>query len=203
MGKEQRAKRSRRRTTEERRRLIVEVAAACFAEKGFHQTSIRDIAHKAGISLGNLYNHFDSKGALVAEIAGLEADELHAVAAALRRPGTPPEALQHFAKAYLDFAAQPVNVLLAAEITAEAMRDPAIAAKFDANREHLVESIKTVLAEGAADGYFDDTLAAAETARLILDLLDGVAMRTAFSTKRVAALSRKAALAMVAKALSA
>ena len=59
-----------------RHKHIVESAAICFIEQGFHQTSVRDIAKRANISLGNLYNHFGNKTALIAEIAALEADNL-------------------------------------------------------------------------------------------------------------------------------
>lgn len=61
-----------------RRARIVEAALACFVEKGFHQTGMREIAATAGVSLGNLYNHFPGKEALIALIASLEAEELAA-----------------------------------------------------------------------------------------------------------------------------
>ncbi|MDC5518787.1 TetR/AcrR family transcriptional regulator, partial [Acinetobacter baumannii] len=51
----------------ERRALIVQAALQCFVERGFHCTSMRDIAQAASVSLGNLYNHFDGKEALIAE----------------------------------------------------------------------------------------------------------------------------------------
>lgn len=203
MTKKPNVRRSRREAAEDRRRHIVETAAICFAEKGFHQTSIRDIAQAAGISLGNLYNHFDGKDALVAEIASIEAEEMKAVEAALRGPGTPRDALQAFARAYLDLAAQPVVAVLTAEITAEALRNPPIAGKFETNRERTVKSLKNVLADGAAAGQFGLTENATETARLILDLLDGAAFRMAFLSKRSAAHSRSAAIALVTKAVSA
>lgn len=48
---------------------IVEAALHSFTHKGFHQTSMRDIALAAGVSVGNLYNHFAGKEALIDEIA--------------------------------------------------------------------------------------------------------------------------------------
>ena len=43
-------------------RLAVEDAAiALFMEQGYHATSIRQIADKAGLALGGIYNHFKSK----------------------------------------------------------------------------------------------------------------------------------------------
>lgn len=43
------------------RRLILESSLKLFANKGFHGTSINDIAKVAGISKGLAYNYFESK----------------------------------------------------------------------------------------------------------------------------------------------
>lgn len=44
---------------------ILRTAAQIFAEKGYHQASIRDIARATGISLSGLYYYFDSKEELL------------------------------------------------------------------------------------------------------------------------------------------
>jgi TetR/AcrR family fatty acid metabolism transcriptional regulator len=48
-----------------RRSQILDAAAAVFAQKGFHLTTIRDIARHAGIADGTIYNYFESKPALL------------------------------------------------------------------------------------------------------------------------------------------
>ncbi len=48
-----------------RKNQILDAAAAVFAEKGFHPTTIRAIAKRAGIADGTIYNYFDSKPALL------------------------------------------------------------------------------------------------------------------------------------------
>ena len=47
--------------TAETRERIERAALKHFVEKGIAETSIRDIAEEAGVSLGAMYNHFDSK----------------------------------------------------------------------------------------------------------------------------------------------
>jgi AcrR family transcriptional regulator len=47
-----------------RRELIEEVATELFAERGYHATSIDEIARRAGISAPVVYDHFTSKGEL-------------------------------------------------------------------------------------------------------------------------------------------
>jgi AcrR family transcriptional regulator len=48
-----------------RKNQILDAAAVVFAEKGFHPTTIRDIARHAGIADGTIYNYFNSKTALL------------------------------------------------------------------------------------------------------------------------------------------
>jgi TetR/AcrR family transcriptional regulator, cholesterol catabolism regulator len=47
---------------EEQRSKIVKAAIQIVIEKGFHETSVREIANAAGITQGTLYNYIRSKG---------------------------------------------------------------------------------------------------------------------------------------------
>ncbi|MDD5630191.1 MAG: TetR/AcrR family transcriptional regulator [Elusimicrobia bacterium] len=47
---------------------ILKAATSLFRRQGFHGTSTRDIALKAGVSLGNIYNHFPTKERLFATL---------------------------------------------------------------------------------------------------------------------------------------
>lgn len=51
-----------------RREELLAIAARLFAEKGFKNTTVRDIADAAGILSGSLYHHFDSKETMVQEL---------------------------------------------------------------------------------------------------------------------------------------
>jgi AcrR family transcriptional regulator len=51
-----------------RRDELLEIAGTLFAERGFRNTTVRDIADAAGILSGSLYHHFDSKEAMVDEL---------------------------------------------------------------------------------------------------------------------------------------
>src|SRR4051794_16249236 len=54
--------------TQTRRAELLDIAAKLFAERGFKNTTVRDIADAAGILSGSLYHHFDSKEAMVDEL---------------------------------------------------------------------------------------------------------------------------------------
>jgi AcrR family transcriptional regulator len=51
-----------------RREELLAIAATLFAERGFKNTTVRDIADAAGILSGSLYHHFDSKESIVDEL---------------------------------------------------------------------------------------------------------------------------------------
>jgi AcrR family transcriptional regulator len=55
-------------TARTRRGELLGIAGALFAERGFKNTTVRDIADAAGILSGSLYHHFDSKESMVDEL---------------------------------------------------------------------------------------------------------------------------------------
>src|SRR5262245_53931731 len=50
------------------RDAIKKIAAQLIAERGYHSTSLRQLANEAGITLGTLYHYFPSKEALLSEL---------------------------------------------------------------------------------------------------------------------------------------
>ncbi|GAA1140739.1 TetR/AcrR family transcriptional regulator [Nocardioides aquiterrae] len=60
----------------DRRGELLAIAARLFADKGFKNTTVRDIADAAGILSGSLYHHFDSKESMVDEILRTFQEEL-------------------------------------------------------------------------------------------------------------------------------
>ena len=61
-----------------RRDELLAIAARLFAERGFRNTTVRDIADASGILSGSLYHHFDSKESMVDEILQTFQNELFA-----------------------------------------------------------------------------------------------------------------------------
>ena len=66
----------RRLTAEERRTEILDAALSAFSRKGYHATSIDDIAGEAGVSKALIYEHFASKQELYADLIARNAREL-------------------------------------------------------------------------------------------------------------------------------
>lgn len=185
----------------DRRHLIVDAATKCFMAKGFHQTGIRDIAAAAGISLGNLYNHFENKDALIAEIARMDAEALQAILDPLDAVADPRQALAQFLDRYLDYALWPENVALTVEITAEAFRNRDVARAFTVNRRAVTKAVSGILEKGIMAGAFDASLNTDEVSEFILDAVEGMALRLAFRGRQNAKLPRATLHAMVLNAL--
>ena len=55
---------------EKRRDRIEDAAKQLFIKQGFHATSMRNIASRAGTSLGNVYNYYRTKEEILGSIIG-------------------------------------------------------------------------------------------------------------------------------------
>lgn len=164
-----------RKGTAERRQQILEAAITCFIRQGYHQTGMRDVAAQAGVSLGNVYNHFAGKEEILTTIAGLEAEELALFVAPLKEESDAVIKLVRFVADYAVYSGRSENALLSLEIVAAAAREPKIAALFLENRRELVAALAGV-AEELRSG--SDSLAVREeVARLLLDTIEGQAIR--------------------------
>jgi len=165
MAHDQPNKLARADKSEQRRQLIIEAAATLFILKGFHQTGMRDIAAQAGISLGNLYNHFKGKQEIIAAIAEMETTEMEPLLKLLETSGAKSQdALITFAKAYFSICSAPENAALGAEIVAEVFRNPETGKAFSGTRTRLVAA----LAPHMPETYSNPSAAAG----LVLDLIE-------------------------------
>jgi AcrR family transcriptional regulator len=167
----------RDRELKSRRAHILEAALMNFLEKGYHQTGVRDIAKRAGVSLGNLYNHFSGKHAVLAEIAALESEELQPFMSDLRSDDDAWEVLEGFVLRYLIHLSAPENVILSLEIASEAVRKPDIAEMFLANQNALLDALAALLTRGGKEGCFRLLPDTRKAASLILDAMEGKALR--------------------------
>lgn len=56
------------RTSEETKKTIIEAAKKLVSEDGVNKTTLREIAKKAGISIGSLYYHYNSKDLILYDV---------------------------------------------------------------------------------------------------------------------------------------
>lgn len=180
-----------------RQKHVLEAAIACFVENGIARTSMRDIAGKAAVSIGNLYNHFPGRDDLIAEIAKMETAGLADVLAQGAGCDSAQEAVDTIVKSYFAYCADPVSAVLTVEITSEALRNPAIEDLFSGNRGMLTDRLATAIAEGGQERTH-----AAETAGLVLDTIEGFALRVGLTGEKPRKRDIEALLLFVRSALA-
>lgn len=67
------------RQRQERAKLILETAASVFAEKGYYEASMDEIANQVGVAKGTLYQHFASKEDLVFALFARQMEEIQQI----------------------------------------------------------------------------------------------------------------------------
>ncbi len=185
-----------------RRERIVEAAASCFALKGFHQTSMREIATAAGVSLGNLYNHFDSKSDLILEMATQEAREDAPLLARLSDMENPEQAIEEGIRELFMSFQEPLIASLALEITVEATRDEAINESFEKNRQAYCKTLASQISnyqQSRGNSEDEDQL---YLAGCIIDLVEAAGIRQALENKGDANTAFSKLLPIVKKMIS-
>lgn len=117
------------RLAEQHRREIVDAAERLVKRNGLHQLKLRDIAKESGKSLGNLYNYFQNKEAIIEALVEREKSRFLMVVSQKIEP-LPGEDyksmlrrhLEQMADAYLD----PDSLLLAISVAGEALVNPGV-----------------------------------------------------------------------------
>ena len=168
--------------SDQRQQQILNAAIACFIAKGFHATSMRDIAREADVSLGNLYTYFAGKQELIAQVAVLEQEEILPLVSALNALFEPDIAtLSAILNHYLSLCRQPEWAVLAAECVAEIARTPALVPVFEDNRLLLLNALAAVIQRGITAKRFSTTLAPVMLAQILIDGIEADALRAVIS----------------------
>jgi TetR/AcrR family transcriptional regulator, cholesterol catabolism regulator len=93
-----------------RRNELTRQAARLFAEKGYHGTSIGDLAEAMGVQKGSLYAHIDSKADLLWDVARGGAAAFHAALDEVPDNARPTEKIRLAVRAHLRVVAEQLDV---------------------------------------------------------------------------------------------
>jgi len=89
----------------ERRVQLISVAISVFADKGYHDTSMNDVAEAAGVTKPVLYQHFASKRELFVELLDEIGNDLRdTIAKATSDADGPRQQIENGFRAYFTFA---------------------------------------------------------------------------------------------------
>lgn len=165
-------------TQEARRAHILDMAERCFAQNGFHATTMQMICREAGVSPGALYVYFDSKEALIAGICERDRTDLRERFASVGEAPDVIAALNELAAHY--FVDEPREKLsLTVEIGAESMRNETVHAMFKECDDTVSETLTTLLSRLSTEGRIQPAVPADEAARLMQVIGDGLLWRRA------------------------
>jgi AcrR family transcriptional regulator len=130
-----------------RRSELTRIAAQLFAEKGYHGTSIGDLAEAMGVQKGSLYHHIESKADLLWELVREGAAAFHAGLDAIDESLPATEKIRLALRAHLAVVAEQLDVatVFVKEWTAlEGERREA----FVAERRRYEERVRDLFREG-------------------------------------------------------
>ena len=167
---------TKRTDAEARRQQIVDAASACARRSGFHGASMADIAHTAGLSVGQIYRYFENKEAIIAAIVARDMAEMRDRYSELKDGETPVlEAILTKCSTALDELYEVESAALTLEVVAEAARNPKVGAILQAadaeEREMQQELLREVIPPGCGEA---EMIARGE---VISMLFEGMTMR--------------------------
>jgi TetR/AcrR family transcriptional regulator, cholesterol catabolism regulator len=150
-----------------RRAELTRAAARLFAEKGYHGTSVGDLAEALGLQKGSLYTHIDSKAELLWEVAREGAEAFHAALDALPDDGPVLERLRAALRAHLRVVAEQLDI---ATVFVREWRylEGGRREQFVAERRRYEERIRGLFREGREVGELRTDLDDATAALLAL-----------------------------------
>jgi AcrR family transcriptional regulator len=144
----------RHRFPEGYRRMFL-AAIAAFSERGFHGTSTRDIAARAGMSPAALYAYFGSKEEVLYRIASAALDiTLEVTAAAASSAERPAGQLRAVVKALTAWNAYQNAAARVVLYQLEALT-PEHRAELSAKEREVDQIVRRIIADGVSAGEFD------------------------------------------------
>ena len=164
---------------EARRQEIMDAAIACFARKGFHQTTVDDICEEAGLSPGAIYRYFSSKDdIIVATVQESVARSAHFFRA-LAEEEDIFQVLEHMLEEHFLRLEQPgrdIYYKVRVQLWAEAAQNPKVKERLQVIRQEAVTQYAAAIKKGQKSGYINPNLDAQAVSVAIMASLDGFIM---------------------------
>lgn len=170
---------------DEARRALFEAAMALFREKGFEQTSVDDIAARAGFSRATFFNHFGSKTAVFRFYGQRVAARIEAVLAGADAQSPPLDRLRQALCAMAAEAEAHREDLRM--VFAHSVRDPAYLEAPTAPRERVLELVAGLIGEAQRRGEVREDVAAEEQAGHLMGLYQNALLGIVFSGREAEA----------------
>jgi AcrR family transcriptional regulator len=171
-------------TVAERRTAVLAAAVDCIAETGWDSVRLRDVAARAGVSVGLLQHYFASREELVAQAFGQASQDIleQAPSDAGLDPWARIVALVDHLSGRDDLRTQ---CLLWVEFAAAAARHDEIRIAFGAIYDGWRSRLRDAAREGVQQGQLAPVVAVDDAIELILEQIDGCLLAIASGLDRV------------------
>ncbi|MFI6349299.1 TetR/AcrR family transcriptional regulator [Streptomyces sp. NPDC050560] len=141
-------------TPQAARRLLV-AAVDAFAERGYHATTTRDIASRAGMSPAALYIHYKTKEELLHRISRIGHERaVDILERAEAGPGNASDRLADAVRSFVGWHAAHYTTARVVQFELDAL-GPEARAQIVALRRRTDASVRRVIEDGVRDGEFD------------------------------------------------
>ncbi len=170
----------------DKRAAILDAATAVFAERGFFNAQVADIARGAGIAAGTVYLYFRSKDEILTSIFDRTMKEAIAEGrAALDEVTDPVERLRRIAQLHLTRMGRDRSLAIVFQV--ELRQTTKFMERFSTTglRDYL-RLIQKTIEDGQARGAFRKTLSARTAAKVVFGALDEMATNWILSRRRYA-----------------
>lgn len=138
----------------ETRERIRRAAATLFREKGFHGTSMQDLADAVGITKSSLYHHFPSKQALLADIVAATVERVTPMVEAAAASDRPAAGRLHLAVRLHTIEAIRDRDAVACFVEEGRHLAPAFIEAHVSKRDRYEGHFRRILADGIVSGEF-------------------------------------------------
>lgn len=134
---------------------ILDAAAQIFSQKGYHGTSMQDIAIAVNLQKASLYHHVTSKQEILFDLLnrGLDILTRH-VEEAINEPGLPDERLRSATCAYLETLTE-YQDLAAVLLLEYRSLEPDYHARHIPKRDHFEQIWRDLIQQGVEDGTYN------------------------------------------------
>ena len=158
---------------EEARSRILDSANKVFAEKGYHEATMDDIAKRLGVSKGAIYLYFSSKEDLFKAMCKTAPQAFKEILySSFRDEGNPIQSATKFFDKMLKLSAS--NPGLSFEILSEASRNPTLKRILERNHAEYKEVLTSFLAEGRKRKIVGENLNIRPLANALIALWNGL-----------------------------
>lgn len=162
-----------------RRQQILDGAASCFADRGFHQTTMNDICQATDLSPGAIYRYFNSKEEIIeAMVDERTRQAVEHMKQAEERSDTI-QALEETARVYFAKLEDPQGCALDIAIWSEAQSNPAVRARLRDSMREIRAAITTVVKQVQEAGIINPALDPEAVAEVQISFFEGLVLQRA------------------------